>query len=119
MHVMSARSTQTTTTNSLFKDLNKSVPRQAYQLSIREKQDGERVLHTDKKVAAQIPARIPYRVDLDISNGPGLYFLLSTLGERGSSPFSRSGACSSSLSLGGVIGQVDGRVTVFFVRRQL
>lgn len=27
--------------------------------------------HTDRKLAAHIPAKMPYRVDCDISRGPG------------------------------------------------
>lgn len=59
-------------------------------------QDGEKILHTDRKVAAQIPARIPHLVDRDISNGPALYFFILA---GGPSPFESSGSRSSS-SLG-------------------
>ena len=40
----------------------------------------EEMLHTDKKVAAQIPAKIPYRVDLEISIGPTLPSVLGSAG---------------------------------------
>lgn len=49
-------------------------------LSIRYIAVVERPLHTDKKVAAQIPARIPYRVRLDISMGPILPNLFRSIG---------------------------------------
>ena len=71
----------------------------------------EEMLHTDKKVAAQIPAKIPYRVDLEISIGPTLPSVLGLAGTA-TSGWGRRGSRSDGMlaAMTGLGGMGGGRV---------